>query len=272
MVFIFIEEIIRHISNEQYKTICVSLFSVLFSADHGGDCESVCTVINAYASQCQTLIKTPTINWRRANRCPVQCESDKVYMACGPRCPQTCFRDPNEYAGCIADSGCVDGCFCPYGKVMDNHGQCIEPAQCPCLHEERIYPQNSRILMRYNDTCQQECECQNGSFICQENQSKLCTTTNCTSNQFTCQSTGQCIPWNWQCDGIRDCADGSDELRKECENQCSNHTATYQCETGQCINSIHRCDGLPDCRDGSDELNCSKTNRDKRAERISMTI
>ncbi|CAF5154752.1 unnamed protein product, partial [Rotaria socialis] len=42
-------------------------------------------------------------------------------MPCGPLCPQTCFED-GDYGGCSVDSGCVGGCFCPNGQVMDNNG------------------------------------------------------------------------------------------------------------------------------------------------------
>ncbi len=228
------------------------------SANHGGDCESVCTVLSAFATECQLIIKKPIQKWRTADRCPVQCDFGKVYMSCGPLCPQSCFQG-DDYGDCIADSGCVDGCFCPNGQVMDNNGQCIESRHCPCLYNNNIYPQNSRIMMQMNGTCHHECECQNGSFICDDKTATTtCITTNCTSNQFTCQSDGQCIPLNWKCDGIEDCLDGSDELSIHCQNQCLNQTKTFQCSNGQCIDVLHRCDGISDCRDGSDEVNCCK--------------
>lgn len=227
------------------------------SADHGGDCDSICTVISAFTTQCQTLIKNPVIKWRTADRCPVQCDGGKVYMPCGPRCPQTCFEG-EDYGGCIAESGCVDGCFCPHGQVMDNSGRCVEPPQCPCQYDNKIYPQSSRIMKRTNESCNQECECRNGSFVCEEHKAGVCSATNCTSNQFTCQSTGQCIPLNWKCDGIADCPDESDEPKQQCTKQCFNQSKTFQCASGQCIDILRRCDGLPDCRDGSDEFNCSE--------------
>jgi len=190
----------------------------------------------------------------------MQCDSGKVYMTCGPLCPQSCF-ERDDYDGCIVDSGCIDGCFCPNGQIMDNNGQCIEPERCPCLYNDNIYPQNSRIMMIKNDSCHHECECQNGSFICNENETTTtttCITTNCTSQQFTCQSDGQCIPLNWKCDGIKDCQDNSDELNIDCQNQCLNKTKIFQCSNEQCIDIIHRCDGLLDCRNGNDEVNCCK--------------
>lgn len=230
---------------------------LLFSADHGGDCDAVCTVLSAFAAECQEILKKPLPKWRTANRCPIQCESGKVYMSCGPSCPQSCFKGA-DYDGCIPSSACVDGCFCPHGQVMDSLGQCVDRPHCPCLYQNSIYPQGSRIMMPQNDRCHQECECQNGTFICEKTANQVCVTTNCTKEQFTCQSDGHCIPLIWKCDGLKDCLDGSDELKDQCQNQCINRTNQFQCSSGKCINITYQCDGIPDCRDGSDEINCRK--------------
>ena len=231
-------------------------FTVDFSADSGNDCESVCTILEAYANQCESVVSRPIL-WRTENRCPVQCDLGKIYMACGPHCPQTCFEG-DDYGGCIADSGCIEGCFCPNGKVMDIDGRCIERHECPCVYHDKIYPQTSRILMPLKDGCHQECECTNGSFVCDPDGTKSCSPTNCTSNQFTCLSENRCIPSSWECDGISDCSDGSDEVEENCGDRCSDESKTFQCNSGQCIDISYRCDGLPDCRDASDEINCSK--------------
>ena len=47
-----------------------------------------------------------------------------VYQQCGPSCPQTC--DTNEDMDC---GGCVEGCFCPSGKVLYK-GNCINESEC----------------------------------------------------------------------------------------------------------------------------------------------
>ena len=48
-----------------------------------------------------------------------------VYQQCGQACPETCDSDENE----VCVGGCVEGCFCPNGKVLWN-GNCINATEC----------------------------------------------------------------------------------------------------------------------------------------------
>ncbi|XP_060013713.1 low-density lipoprotein receptor class A domain-containing protein 3 isoform X2 [Lagenorhynchus albirostris] len=72
---------------------------------------------------------------------------------------------------------------------------------------------------------------------------------------FMC-SNGRCIPGAWQCDGLPDCFDKSDE--KECPKAKSKCGPTFfPCTSGiHCIIGRFRCNGFEDCPDGSDEENC----------------
>ena len=74
------------------------------------------------------------------------------------------------------------------------------------------------------------------------------------SLQFTCESSGHCIPQSWKCDGDNDCFDNTDE--KDCPPiTCSG--SQFKCSNlKQCIHESYKCDGIPDCDDGSDELGC----------------
>ena len=47
-----------------------------------------------------------------------------VYQQCGQACPQTCDTVETDCVG-----GCVEGCFCPSGKVLWN-GNCINLSEC----------------------------------------------------------------------------------------------------------------------------------------------
>ncbi|XP_072647234.1 low-density lipoprotein receptor class A domain-containing protein 3 isoform X1 [Canis lupus baileyi] len=73
---------------------------------------------------------------------------------------------------------------------------------------------------------------------------------------FMCGN-GRCIPGAWQCDGLPDCFDKSDE--KECPKAKSKCGPTFfPCASGiHCIIGRFQCNGFEDCPDGSDEENCT---------------
>lgn len=75
----------------------------------------------------------------------------------------------------------------------------------------------------------------------------------CSSSQFRCSVTGECISILGLCDGINTCSDGSDESNSVC---CTGRYY-FQCSSGECIPSYRRCDGVTRCSDGSDEMSCS---------------
>ena len=92
----------------------------------------------------------------------------------------------------------------------------------------------------------------------------------CLHGHFTCDD-GTCILVDYQCDGIPQCTDGSDE--ENCDPLCDLPTNSecvhcnpitckctdffYQCETGGCIPLSKLCNRVSDCNDESDETHCS---------------
>ncbi|KAH8403226.1 hypothetical protein KR222_008210 [Zaprionus bogoriensis] len=74
----------------------------------------------------------------------------------------------------------------------------------------------------------------------------------CYTNEFQCHD-GSCIPQQWQCDNIKDCAGGEDEDEQclVCEHE------EFRCRSNEkCIPEQLRCDLNYDCLDASDEEDC----------------
>ncbi|CAL2030450.1 unnamed protein product [Caenorhabditis brenneri] len=77
------------------------------------------------------------------------------------------------------------------------------------------------------------------------------------TKEFDC-GTGAlgCLPKAWQCDNVKDCHNGADEV--DCEpNICQK--GELLCEDGPCVKGEHKCDGVIDC--SSDEKYCEYNSR-----------
>ncbi|XP_044280965.1 MAM and LDL-receptor class A domain-containing protein 1 [Varanus komodoensis] len=83
----------------------------------------------------------------------------------------------------------------------------------------------------------------------------------CGSDRFTCVYVKQCVPLSAQCDGVEDCADGTDE--KACPTVTPATAPSRLCKETEfpcaqlCIPALLRCDGVTDCQFSEDEANCS---------------
>ncbi|KAJ7384240.1 Sortilin- receptor [Desmophyllum pertusum] len=76
----------------------------------------------------------------------------------------------------------------------------------------------------------------------------------CSSSEYQCTD-GTCVPLRYQCDGIRQCIDGSDEVG--CGGGTPSTCPDFLCDSKTvCLPLARRCDHMPDCKDGTDEKNC----------------
>lgn len=78
----------------------------------------------------------------------------------------------------------------------------------------------------------------------------------CSPYVFKCDY-GACVDGDSICNGIKDCADNSDETVSSCTRNNGTFgeclSSQFKCTSGQCIDSTSLCDGTVDCRDQSDE-------------------
>uniref|UniRef100_A0A9J8ABN9 Low density lipoprotein receptor-related protein 2a n=1 Tax=Cyprinus carpio carpio TaxID=630221 RepID=A0A9J8ABN9_CYPCA len=79
-------------------------------------------------------------------------------------------------------------------------------------------------------------------------------TLQCGSNSFSCTN-GKCVPHSYQCDGVDDCHDNSDEANCGANNNTCSPIA-FTCANQHCVPRSWHCDGHNDCFDGSDEREC----------------
>ncbi|XP_076042677.1 sortilin-related receptor-like [Oratosquilla oratoria] len=169
---------------------------------------------------------------------------------------------------CDGDSDCPDG-----SDESNCKNHTCKSWQFQCDNMQCIY----RTWV-----CDDENDCQDRSD--EKNCTNISTTTtaaplptyppgeNCTNIMFRCRNQ-YCIPFWWQCDGLDDCGDNSDEdgCRVPPKNSTSTTTPVphacgeneFECSSGSCIRDSWVCDGDKDCRNGEDEENCRGWECDK---------
>nr|XP_047137084.1 SCO-spondin isoform X2 [Hydra vulgaris] len=123
--------------------------------DCGSTQNCVCNILTEYSRECGR--KGIVLNWRQKNFCYINCSNGFEYTECGSLCTKTC---KNFHQNLPCEHKCADGCFCPDNLVLHDN-KCIEPSQCPCDHNKKIYMSGSKINRECNN-----CTCTNGQWDC----------------------------------------------------------------------------------------------------------
>jgi hypothetical protein len=111
--------------------------------------------------------------------------------------------------------------------------------------------------------CDRDTDCTDGSdespAICRDR--KVCST-----DEYRCERSGECVDYSRVCNGKSDCSDGSDEHGCNDDGDDSSHPhagsdcphGQFSCDQGICFPIGKQCDGQNDCFDGADEIGCEK--------------
>uniref|UniRef100_A0A8C7IEQ3 EGF-like domain-containing protein n=1 Tax=Oncorhynchus kisutch TaxID=8019 RepID=A0A8C7IEQ3_ONCKI len=148
----------------------------------------------------------------------------KVLRADIPHQPMGIIAVTNDSNSCemspcrLNNSGCGDLCLlAPDGRV-----------NCSC--------RGARVLLDDN-------RCISGNSSCNIHK------------EFECGN-GECINYQFTCDGIAHCKDKSDEKMQYCDNRDCRR-GFRACDNQRCVANSHFCDGVDDCGDNSDEAFCN---------------
>ncbi|XP_077146435.1 IgGFc-binding protein-like isoform X6 [Ranitomeya variabilis] len=128
----------------------------------GGESNSLCYAVQAYAQQCSDAGEC--VEWRSDTFCPISCPARSYYKSCGTTCPVTCFNSP-PVAPCKAEA--VEGCFCNDSYVLSGD-RCVSSSECGCTDENNNSYQLGESWFTH-ENCTQRCTCNNNNNITCEN-------------------------------------------------------------------------------------------------------
>ncbi|KAF4518672.1 hypothetical protein B566_EDAN002706 [Ephemera danica] len=123
---------------------------------------SVCPHFASYDYECRK--KNVVLDWiHDVEQCSVTCPAGQEYKLCGNLCTRSC-RDISFNTEC--DSFCVEGCYCPDGKTLDDYGKCVALTSCNCYYNGIKYQNGKEITQLDLNGDPQRCKCDKGNWTC----------------------------------------------------------------------------------------------------------
>ncbi|XP_052092501.1 mucin-5AC-like [Mytilus californianus] len=121
------------------------------------DC--LCPMIGEYAKQCAAM--GVQVLWRNhIPECQIPCNGGQVYQVCPNECVRTCSNIAQDQY-CVQSKECAEGCGCPANHTLNDEGECIAIAECPCLFSGNEYP--AGFLTKMDDKI---CTCRDSRWEC----------------------------------------------------------------------------------------------------------
>ncbi|XP_059214408.1 low-density lipoprotein receptor-related protein 2 isoform X2 [Centropristis striata] len=204
---------------------------------------------------------------------------------------------------CDGEKDCMDGSdeqgcqeTCKQVEFQCSHGKMCIPEAEVCDGKSQCRDQSDELdCWKKTKSCEHRCtdgkRCIPKKFLCDGEKDCLdgsdevgCDPVNAASTEtpivetpastcFTpsmlCPDSALCISQNQQCDGQRDCPDGSDE--NNCMVQCKN-PGDFLCRNRRnCVPMMQMCDGRAHCPDGSDEMQCKPADPSPKASNTDLS-
>ena len=233
----------------------------------GSHLRCLCPIIASYSDLC--VDNGVEIDWRsQVRECGVHCPAGQEYRQCGDSCAHSC-ESLTISKNCT--SKCVEGCNCPEGETLNQYGNCIPIASCPCIKDGTFYDADSST---YEPESNAMCSCHNGKWDCHEASTEEKTTVpvpincesernrvydNCPHEVMTCNNMheemkaiesckpkcvcapgyvedeeGQCIPFKeCPCHHGGKSYQDQDIIKQRC-NTCQCHSGTWTCTQKEC--------------------------------------